>query len=89
MYNQYGSSRHLSGQSGTYQHILHTKFGTYAFNAIDMTPNPGPNRPFNFFGIVEKVGNFFDNEWAVDYYCITMIIFGNKNCAKMLVREVL
>lgn len=38
-----------------YQFVYSTKFGSYAFNGIDMNPNPGPRRPFNFFGHVEQV----------------------------------
>ncbi|RMX57380.1 hypothetical protein pdam_00016016 [Pocillopora damicornis] len=37
-----------------YQFVYSTKFGSYAFNGIDMNPNPGPRRPFNFFGHVEQ-----------------------------------
>ena len=38
-----------------YQYIYSTKFGSYAFNGIDLNPNPGPRRPFNFFGHVDQV----------------------------------
>jgi len=45
-----------------YQYIYSTKFGSYAFNGIDLNPNPGPRRPFNFFGHVDQVrkGTFLE-----------------------------
>ena len=51
-----------------YQFVYSTKFGSYAFNGIDMNPNPGPRRPFNFFGHVEQVcenWHTFYNWWSI------------------------
>jgi len=41
--------------SKPYQYVYHTKYGSYAFNGIDFNPDPGPKRPFNFFGHVDQV----------------------------------
>ena len=30
-------------------------FGKYSFLALDATPDPGPKRPFNFFGYIRQV----------------------------------
>lgn len=53
------SSSGLDASRGSmpYQYIYSTKFGSYAFNGIDLNPNPGPRRPFNFFGHVDQVKN--------------------------------
>ncbi|XP_067032017.1 transmembrane protein 62-like [Acropora muricata] len=40
--------------SKPYQYVYHTKYGSYAFNGIDFNPDPGPKRPFNFFGHVDQ-----------------------------------
>ncbi|XP_020604256.1 transmembrane protein 62-like [Orbicella faveolata] len=50
------SSSGLDARRGSmpYQYIYSTKFGSYAFNGIDLNPNPGPRRPFNFFGHVDQ-----------------------------------
>lgn len=50
------SSSGLDASRGSmpYQYIYSTKFGSYAFNGIDLNPNPGPRRPFNFFGHVDQ-----------------------------------
>ena len=51
LFEKYGLSKDLKGKSGSYQYVFHQKNGKYAFNGIDIVPNPGPGRPFNFFGI--------------------------------------
>ena len=41
--------------SYSYTHIK--PYGNYTVVAMDATPNPGPRRPFNFLGILNKVRN--------------------------------
>lgn len=58
--NDYFRDYSSSGPDGNrgsmpYQYVYSTKFGSYAFNGIDLNPNPGPRRPFNFFGHVDQV----------------------------------
>ena len=55
LYNKYGSSRLLFNNSRFSQYIYTADFGKYAFNGIDLTPESGPRRPFNFFGIASMV----------------------------------
>lgn len=43
-----GSQQHAS----SYRYLHRTSFGSYSFIALDACPNPGPRRPFNFFGIL-------------------------------------
>ncbi|XP_023933430.1 transmembrane protein 62 [Lingula anatina] len=38
----------------SYQHVEVLPFGKYIFNAVDACPNPGPRRPFNFFGMLTQ-----------------------------------
>ena len=38
------------------RYIHNTSFGTYSFNTLNAVPDPGPKRPFNFFGSFDKVG---------------------------------
>ncbi|XP_013389484.1 transmembrane protein 62-like [Lingula anatina] len=38
----------------SYQHVEILPFGKYIFNAVDACPNPGPRRPFNFFGMLTQ-----------------------------------
>ena len=45
----------------SYQFVYKTNFGSYAFNAIDLSPIPGPKRPFNFFGHVDEVRHLVHN----------------------------
>lgn len=41
---------------GSYQYTLKTNDNdTYSFVGIDMVPRPGPGRPFNFLGYINKV----------------------------------
>jgi len=41
---------------GSYQYTLTTNDNdTYSFVGIDMCPRPGPGRPFNFLGYINKV----------------------------------
>lgn len=45
---------------GSYQYTLKTNDNdTYSFVSIDMCPRPGPGRPFNFLGYINKVFFFF------------------------------
>lgn len=39
----------------SYSYVFNTSFGSYNFVALDACPNPGPRRPFNFFGILHDV----------------------------------
>ena len=39
----------------SYQFVYETKFGKYSFNAVDASLDPGPKRPFNFFGHFSEV----------------------------------
>lgn len=41
--------------SYSYTHVK--PYGNYTVVAMDATPNPGPRRPFNFLGILNKVRN--------------------------------
>ena len=52
------SSSGPKGHAGSkpYQFVYRTEYGSYAFNGIDLNPDPGPKRPFNFFGHVDPVG---------------------------------
>nr|XP_006817579.1 PREDICTED: transmembrane protein 62-like [Saccoglossus kowalevskii] len=46
-----------TGRQGEQSHFLYQHklpFGTYSFIALDATLNPGPKRPFNFFGLFDK-----------------------------------
>ncbi|XP_078591296.1 transmembrane protein 62-like isoform X7 [Branchiostoma floridae x Branchiostoma japonicum] len=51
-FRQYSSM----GQTGkiSYHHAHKTLFGTYSFVALDACLNPGPRRPFNFFGYLNE-----------------------------------
>ncbi|XP_066282072.1 transmembrane protein 62-like isoform X5 [Branchiostoma lanceolatum] len=51
-FRQYSSM----GQTGkiSYHHAHKTPFGTYSFVALDACLNPGPRRPFNFFGYLNE-----------------------------------
>ncbi|XP_052273988.1 LOW QUALITY PROTEIN: transmembrane protein 62-like [Dreissena polymorpha] len=52
--------RLFSAQGGEHpsSYVYHHKkpYGTYSFVAVDATPNPGPKRPFNFFGYIQQSG---------------------------------
>uniref|UniRef100_A0A8D0L1R7 Transmembrane protein 62 n=1 Tax=Sphenodon punctatus TaxID=8508 RepID=A0A8D0L1R7_SPHPU len=39
-------------KDGSFHYIHSTPFGNYSFISMDATLNPGPKRPFNFFGIL-------------------------------------
>ncbi len=44
---------------GSYLHEIKTKNGdSYNFIAVDANVDPGPRRPFNFFGSLEQVSIF-------------------------------
>eukprot|EP00795_Rhopilema_esculentum_P003471 gene3471-1852_t len=53
-YRKFGSSGRLFGNSSSFQFVLKLPFGKYSFNGIDLAPEPGPRRPFNFFGVVSQ-----------------------------------
>ena len=38
-----------------YQFVYETEFGKYSFNGVDAGLDPGPKRPFNFFGQFSEV----------------------------------
>ncbi|KAL3874475.1 hypothetical protein ACJMK2_037484 [Sinanodonta woodiana] len=48
-YSAQGKEHHSS-----YIHHHVTEYGKYSFAAMDATPNPGPKRPFNFFGYLRQ-----------------------------------
>ncbi len=39
----------------SYQVVHETKFGKYSLNGVDPGLDPGPKRPFNFFGQFSEV----------------------------------
>ncbi|XP_062824189.1 transmembrane protein 62 isoform X2 [Anolis carolinensis] len=39
-------------KDGSFHYIHSTPFGNYSFICVDATLNPGPKRPYNFFGIL-------------------------------------
>lgn len=39
---------------GSFHYIHSTPFGNYSFICVDATLTPGPKRPYNFFGILNK-----------------------------------
>ena len=57
LFSQYSESLNSYDENGVYTYVHKTSFGSYGFVGIDLTPNPGPGRPFNFFSIPRKVGS--------------------------------
>lgn len=55
LFNKFASSKNKFDDSNVYQHVYATTFGNYSFNGVDFAPNPGPARPFNFFGVPDQV----------------------------------
>nr|XP_033808731.1 transmembrane protein 62 isoform X3 [Geotrypetes seraphini] len=49
-YRKYSALR----KEGSFHYIHRTPFGNYSFICVDATLTPGPKRPFNFFGILNK-----------------------------------
>ena len=50
------SSEHADRRdSRSYQVVYETKFGKYSINGVDASLDPGPKRPFNFFGQFSEV----------------------------------
>ncbi|XP_045395734.1 transmembrane protein 62 isoform X4 [Lemur catta] len=49
-YRKYSAVR----RDGSFHYIHSTPFGNYSFIYVDATINPGPKRPYNFFGILDK-----------------------------------
>ncbi|KAG8449457.1 hypothetical protein GDO86_016201 [Hymenochirus boettgeri] len=41
-------------KEGSFHYIHQTSFGNYSFICLDATLNPGPKRPYNFFGVIDK-----------------------------------
>ena len=78
MFDKYASSMNLYQNGNVHQHLHKTTFGTYAFNGIDLTPTPGPRRPFNFFGVARQV-------FLNDCLCNNLFFF---NCKMSLILTV-
>ncbi|EFB13771.1 hypothetical protein PANDA_001024, partial [Ailuropoda melanoleuca] len=49
-YRKYSAVR----RDGSFHYVHNTPFGNYSFVSLDATPNPGPKRPYNFFGILDE-----------------------------------
>ncbi|XP_012865734.1 PREDICTED: transmembrane protein 62 isoform X1 [Dipodomys ordii] len=49
-YRKYSAVR----KDGSFHYVHRTPFGNYSFISLDATPNPGPKRPYNFFGILDE-----------------------------------
>ncbi|XP_060030476.1 transmembrane protein 62 isoform X2 [Erinaceus europaeus] len=49
-YRKYSALR----RDGSFHYVHSTPFGNYSFICVDATLNPGPKRPFNFFGILDE-----------------------------------
>ncbi|XP_059037297.1 transmembrane protein 62 isoform X4 [Mustela lutreola] len=49
-YRKYSAVR----KDGSFHYVHSTPFGNYSFISLDATPNPGPKRPYNFFGILDE-----------------------------------
>ncbi|XP_024305840.1 transmembrane protein 62 isoform X7 [Homo sapiens] len=49
-YRKYSAVR----RDGSFHYVHSTPFGNYSFICVDATVNPGPKRPYNFFGILDK-----------------------------------
>ncbi|XP_053451018.1 transmembrane protein 62 isoform X1 [Nycticebus coucang] len=41
-------------RDGSFHYLHSTPFGNYSFICVDATLNPGPKRPYNFFGMLDK-----------------------------------
>jgi len=54
LYEEYGANGD-SFSTGVHQHVHTEPFGTYSFTGLDLAPNPGPGRPFNFFAVPTMV----------------------------------
>ncbi|XP_037358218.1 transmembrane protein 62 isoform X2 [Talpa occidentalis] len=49
-YRKYSAVR----RDGSFHYVHSTTFGNYSFISVDATLNPGPKRPYNFFGILDE-----------------------------------
>ncbi|XP_042108990.1 transmembrane protein 62 isoform X4 [Ovis aries] len=49
-YRKYSAVR----RDGSFRYVHSTPFGNYSFISLDASLNPGPKRPFNFFGILDQ-----------------------------------
>ncbi|XP_023613309.1 transmembrane protein 62 isoform X4 [Myotis lucifugus] len=49
-YRKYSAIR----TDGSFHYVHSTPFGNYSFISVDATLNPGPKRPYNFFGILDE-----------------------------------
>ena len=62
----------MSGQhtrrrdSKSYQVVYETMFGRYSLNGVDANLDPGPKRPFNFFGQFSEVRHVFNRGGGED-----------------------
>ena len=54
-FSEYSASLSNFDENGVYEYTHKTSFGSYAFIGIDLSPDPGPGRPFNFFSVPRKV----------------------------------
>ncbi|XP_060555631.1 transmembrane protein 62-like isoform X2 [Ruditapes philippinarum] len=54
LFRQYSSQGKDHSSSYIYHHT--ETFGKYSIVAVDASPNPGPKRPFNFFGYIKSDG---------------------------------
>ncbi|XP_045142392.1 transmembrane protein 62, partial [Echinops telfairi] len=41
-------------KDGSFHYVHSTPFGNYSFISVDATLNPGPKRPYNFFGMLNE-----------------------------------
>ncbi|XP_058397368.1 transmembrane protein 62 isoform X5 [Diceros bicornis minor] len=41
-------------RDGSFHYVHNTPFGNYSFISLDASQNPGPKRPYNFFGILDE-----------------------------------
>ncbi|XP_058521958.1 transmembrane protein 62 isoform X2 [Ochotona princeps] len=49
-YRKYSAVR----RDGSFHYVHSTPFGNYSFIYVDATQDPGPKRPYNFFGILDE-----------------------------------
>lgn len=49
-YRKYSAVR----RDGSFHYVHSTPFGNYSFIYVDATQDPGPKRPYNFFGILDQ-----------------------------------
>ena len=69
--------------SKSYQVVYETKFGKYSLNGVDASLEPGPKRPFNFFGQFNEVRGVFEQGGRGT--CLTI---RDRDCLTRRAREV-